>query len=367
MVTQLNRRKTRKGFTLAEVAIALAIVAFGLVAVLGILPMGVTVTRDNKEDTLIKNDAEYWMNAIRGGPLALEAINHVEWVELNVDGQMFRAEYAPLMYDPWPDDPSIWPRFDTVDGLPPVEYRGTMKQANWRTDVIGWLSTPDVPPGGGVVVKFAKIRPFGNTILDRQFGRKGVNTDGEVVYQNEGGDMTFSYLLQSNIREVGPNFWEIKLTLKWPIIEEGATAATVKTGPGQRKFVAYLNAPIEKGFSRWDLGTLERAIYDSLLPDEPLTESQVVKFHTDQGLGEGQVRQTLKDLSDIGLVRKPSRNTLMPGPLYESFGAFSMRRIDDPTPPLYAARADGSGNFDRFTKPLEHYGQFYFFKPALDD
>jgi len=362
------KKKRQYGFTLPEVTIALAIVAFGLVAVLGILPIGVTVTRDNKDDTLIKNDAEYWMNAIRGGRLALEALNHAEWVELRVNGQVYRAEYAPLLYDPWPDDPKVWPRFDSADGLPPVAYRGSMKQATWRSDVIGWLSMPDLLTDGTTIEKYAKIRPFGNTMLDRQFGRKGVNTDGEVVYRNEGGDLTFSYLLQSNVRMVGPNFWEIKLTLKWPVVEEGPTADTVKTGAGKRVFVAYINAPNTKAWTRWDLSEDERIIYDSLLPDEPLTEPQVVKFHADEnGFGPAQVTDILKTLHDAGLARKPSANSWMPSALYESFGRFSMRRIDDPTPPLYSPMAANDGHFGWFTKPAQYFEHFYFFKPALDD
>ena len=50
-----------------EIAIAVGVIGFALVAVIGILPQGMNVQKDNREDTIISQDAPYFLNAIRNG------------------------------------------------------------------------------------------------------------------------------------------------------------------------------------------------------------------------------------------------------------------------------------------------------------
>ena len=55
------------GFTMVEVAISIAIVAFALVAIIGVMPTGLNVQKENREDTLVNADASFLLEAIRGG------------------------------------------------------------------------------------------------------------------------------------------------------------------------------------------------------------------------------------------------------------------------------------------------------------
>src|ERR1041385_6082995 len=55
------------GFTMIEIALCLAIIGFALVAIIGVLPTGLNVQKDNREDTIINQDAVVWMNTIRNG------------------------------------------------------------------------------------------------------------------------------------------------------------------------------------------------------------------------------------------------------------------------------------------------------------
>jgi hypothetical protein len=55
------------GFTMVEIAIAIGVIGFALVAIIGILPAGLNVQKDNREDTLISQDAPYFLDAIRNG------------------------------------------------------------------------------------------------------------------------------------------------------------------------------------------------------------------------------------------------------------------------------------------------------------
>jgi hypothetical protein len=54
-------------FTMLEIAIALAVIAFALVAIVGVLPMGLNVQKDNREDTIANLDGPYVMELIRHG------------------------------------------------------------------------------------------------------------------------------------------------------------------------------------------------------------------------------------------------------------------------------------------------------------
>jgi hypothetical protein len=45
------------------------VIGFALVAIIGILPQGMNVQKDNREDTVISQDAPYFLNAIRNGEM----------------------------------------------------------------------------------------------------------------------------------------------------------------------------------------------------------------------------------------------------------------------------------------------------------
>ena len=63
--TPRDLRQRRGGFTMIELVICLGIIAFALVAIIGVLPVGINVQKDNREETIIVQDGLYWMEAIR--------------------------------------------------------------------------------------------------------------------------------------------------------------------------------------------------------------------------------------------------------------------------------------------------------------
>ena len=50
-----------------EIAIALGVIAFALIAIIGILPAGLQVQKDNREETIINQDARLLLEAIKSG------------------------------------------------------------------------------------------------------------------------------------------------------------------------------------------------------------------------------------------------------------------------------------------------------------
>ena len=69
------------GFTMIEIAISLAVIGFALVAIIGILPTGMNVQKDNREETIINQDVTVFMNAIRGGARGMDDLtNYVTYI-----------------------------------------------------------------------------------------------------------------------------------------------------------------------------------------------------------------------------------------------------------------------------------------------
>ncbi len=61
------RRQGELAFTMIEIALAIGVIGFALVAIIGVLPAGLNVQKDNREDTLVSQDAPYFLDAIRNG------------------------------------------------------------------------------------------------------------------------------------------------------------------------------------------------------------------------------------------------------------------------------------------------------------
>jgi type II secretory pathway pseudopilin PulG len=65
-LSTLDLRPT-SAFTMVEIAISLAVIGIALVGILGVLPLGMKVQRDNREQTVLNQDATEFIEAIRNG------------------------------------------------------------------------------------------------------------------------------------------------------------------------------------------------------------------------------------------------------------------------------------------------------------
>ena len=78
-----------------EIAISLAIIGVALVAIIGVLPLGMNTQQDNRQRTLIAQDAGEFIEAIRNGSMGLDDLtNYVyaisnSWVEFSPNGQFY--------------------------------------------------------------------------------------------------------------------------------------------------------------------------------------------------------------------------------------------------------------------------------------
>jgi type II secretory pathway pseudopilin PulG len=77
---------------MVEIALSLAIIGFALVAIIGVLPYGMNTQRDNREDTIINQDATVLIEAVRNAAIGSDNLtNYVlaitnTWTLYNPDG-----------------------------------------------------------------------------------------------------------------------------------------------------------------------------------------------------------------------------------------------------------------------------------------
>jgi type II secretory pathway pseudopilin PulG len=85
----LRFSQTARAFTLIEIAISLGVIGFALVAIIGVLPMAMNVQKDNRQETIINQDASVFLDAIRNGERGLNDLTNYVYAITN-----FSTRYA---------------------------------------------------------------------------------------------------------------------------------------------------------------------------------------------------------------------------------------------------------------------------------
>jgi len=176
------RPRARRGFTMIEIAICIAVIGFALVAVIGVLPKGMLTQRDNRADTIIGQEGMYWMEAIRTGAKGLDEL--VAFVD----------KISVVYTDPGNGPP---------DHTPGNGY-----------DVIGLVSTP-FGIRTNVPVR-ATVRAISGSAVEQAQATK---------------DLAFKYVLEVDVQPSltsdpsvpppGVVVNEVVLTLRWPVTRTG--------------------------------------------------------------------------------------------------------------------------------------------------
>jgi len=82
-----------------EIALCLAVIGFALAAIVGVLPLGLSVQRENREETVINQDGNVFINAIRNGELGLDDLtNYV--TSLTNTWALYTDENRPVRIGP---------------------------------------------------------------------------------------------------------------------------------------------------------------------------------------------------------------------------------------------------------------------------
>jgi type II secretory pathway pseudopilin PulG len=111
----------QSAFTMVEIAISLAVIGVALVAIIGVLPIGMNVQKDTREETVIDQDATVFTEAIRDGasnPSGADLTNYI-----------YAITNFQTLYNP------------NAGAVNPIGYKNTYFTNNAR--ILGLLGTPE--------------------------------------------------------------------------------------------------------------------------------------------------------------------------------------------------------------------------------
>ena len=225
-----THHRSLSGFTLTELALCIAVVGIALVAIIGVLPSGLMVQKQNREDTLITEDAKFLMEAIRSGSTGIaDLTNYVEevrWIVQFPNGQMRTNLFqGPLHPNRLPNSRVLWnteeligllslPREQSlVAGIPlPSQLRTNRVQAIFRSFGSAFTDKP--------YREMSSMTPS-PTRLDGAFrymvtceSRPVATRPPFLTQSGGGGNLQEQILLESSLHEV-------VLTFQWPVYRVG--------------------------------------------------------------------------------------------------------------------------------------------------
>ena len=242
-------RLAEGGFTMVEIALSIAIVAFALVAIIGVLPTGLQVQRDNQEETIVNQDGSYLLEAIRNGGLGLnELTNYVE--EISVVGRQ-------------PGGGRVMHR-----------YRGTRlfeESANIRLInghyIIGMLSTPTLQTVDDSNDQLQLVENRVVAVMRSISGKAADRVQDEIFRDNN----VFTYQIEATVlphlppspanpaasaveaferekaRRVRDNLYEVRLHFRWPVdTASGDNLANYRVGRREKIFRTLISGQLVK-------------------------------------------------------------------------------------------------------------------------
>jgi hypothetical protein len=242
----MKKLATTRAFTLPEITLAIGVVAFGLVAIFSILPFGLTAQKDNRDDTIIRLEAEFWKDWLLLNAPSVEDIRRVERVEVyqaptGTTNTMVAAQRRSVFFNPFRNISSnitgaslanrvlLGYTQDSNASAVPNEYIYPLNsvalsgaQANWASDVGGWLLGPVGNSNllaSGHWGNFALVKSLNGSLFDRLYGAE---PETEAFGYME-RDFSMGYILQVepwNHDDGG----QVKISFYWPMFDEAKQA-----------------------------------------------------------------------------------------------------------------------------------------------
>jgi type II secretory pathway pseudopilin PulG len=251
---------------MVEIAISLAVIGIALVAIIGVLPIGMNTQRDNREETIINQDATVFIEAIRGGARGLDDLTNYVYAITNYQ-TLYNTNPHPTVTFGWTNgSPSILtnganivgllstPEFTDVNGAPLANITGINYYSNHVVAYVRSISGPAIekPPQDNDIVRSdsfgyrilcvnAPVATYTPPFWAAQSYNAGAYVsymDGQVTYWQAGAatlasDRPGSSSLWKRIlypQELAANLHELRLTFLWPQLPNG------KVGPGRQTF-----------------------------------------------------------------------------------------------------------------------------------
>jgi hypothetical protein len=190
-----------------EIAIALGVIGFALVAIIGILPAGMNVQRETHQDMTINQDGTFFLEAIRNGGPALGP-----GTSTSLD---FLTNY--------------------VESISVAATATTYSNPNSGQMILGLLSTPTAPGSFNT----ARIRGLTGAATEQN----GSNTVTAFRYKMDVEIIPFATPSPASVEGNTPyfinesnclawNLYELRLKFSWPVLN----TVTGRVGPGRQAY-----------------------------------------------------------------------------------------------------------------------------------
>ena len=222
-------------FTMVEIAICLAIIGLALVAIIGVLPLGMKVQRDNREETVINQDATVLLESIRNGVRGgYDLTNYVTEIDNYVT--LFDQNLAKIRTDTYIYTLTNY----TVNGSLAAIQFGLTNNAR----IVGLLSTPEfldgnynpvnllVPNGISNHVEMnvramsgpaVEKPPQDNSILiGDSFTYRVRVVNAPVATDTNLYNLNFSAAQRAYTAQLNANLHELSLSFYWPVEPNGS-------------------------------------------------------------------------------------------------------------------------------------------------
>jgi type II secretory pathway pseudopilin PulG len=242
--------RSERAFTMIEIAIAIGVIGFALVAIIGILPQGMNVQKDNREDTIISQDAPYFLNAIRNGEMRTNNNILANYVESIFVSNTVNSTYT---------------NFINTNIVPVVPSGFTAIPASTDSNIIGLLSTPEYDPRdftGNVMttnVVTAIVRAMSGSAIQQNGANSltafryqltvenvpwnsiSYDSTNFNFYNQNTPDYTNRYNRWLELAYLTNNLRELRLKFAWPVIllQNGNIASI---GPGRQTYRSLISS-----------------------------------------------------------------------------------------------------------------------------
>ncbi len=291
-VSVRGRAGRRSAFTLIEIALCIAIVSIAMVAIIGVLPTGLNVQRQNREEAMLTQDAELLLNAIRSGQVGLQdLVNFADRVTLvrdYRDGSPSRTNYfhGPLVVTPPADSQPFGDAFQLLGLISRPRYTREVSSNNPNSPVVvtntihlemrtlsGSMANQPIirssgyrTPGSDPRIDFA----FRYLVTIETVARQGVRVPGDLERMPDTTDDGVS---------------EIRLTLEWPLVRNGPNPAQYRLGFNRREFrTEVLSIPVvQQGNVPQSTDYYGPIVYPFRAPPQRPTPSEIYYFRMKPG------------------------------------------------------------------------------------
>ena len=226
--------RNSSAFTMIEIAICLAIIGFALVAIIGVLPLGMNAQRDNREATVINQDATVLLEAVRNAARGADYLtNNVYaitnyWQVYNADGTLGNSGFNGYSYAG-------------------ASFNGTANNYYSLTNganIIGVLSTPEFVANNTAISSpfgvactsnhiIAYVRSFSGLASEKPPQDNSIMVGNTFAYRvycvNAAVAFDTNSALAGFSKQLNGNLHELRMTFLWPQLPNGNVGAGRQT------------------------------------------------------------------------------------------------------------------------------------------